>query len=61
MENTDLFLRVMSFNIRLNTSHDGPNAWPYRKDLAISTLHLHQPDVVGLQEVLSDQVDDLAA
>ncbi len=55
------FLRVMSFNIRLNVSGDGLNAWPYRKDLAASMLHLHQPDVIGLQEALSDQVDDLAA
>lgn len=54
-------IRVMSFNIRLNISHDGPNAWPYRKDLAASMVHLHQPDIVGLQEVLPDQVDDLVA
>jgi len=51
----------MSFNIRLNTAHDGPNAWPYRKDLAASMVLLHQPDIVGLQEALPDQVDDLAA
>jgi endonuclease/exonuclease/phosphatase family metal-dependent hydrolase len=54
------FLRVMSFNIRLNIVHDGSNAWPYRKDLAASMLHLYRPDVVGLQEALPDQVDDLA-
>lgn len=53
--------RVMSFNIRLNTAGDGPNAWPYRKDLVASMLHLHRPDVVGLQEALPAQVDDLAA
>jgi len=61
METSISFLRLMSFNIRLNTSGDGPHAWPYRKDLAASILHLHQPDVVGLQEALPDQVDDLAA
>ncbi|MFN2284823.1 MAG: endonuclease/exonuclease/phosphatase family protein [Anaerolineae bacterium] len=61
MEKTTSFLRVMSFNIRLNVSHDGPNAWPYRRDLAASMVHLHQPDVIGLQEVLPDQVDDLVA
>jgi len=54
-------LRAMSFNIRLNTSRDGPNAWPNREGLVASMVHLHQPDVVGLQEVLPDQVDDLAA
>ncbi|HOU12543.1 MAG TPA: endonuclease/exonuclease/phosphatase family protein [Anaerolineae bacterium] len=54
-------LRAMSFNIRLNVAGDGPNVWPHRKDLAASMLHLHQPDIVGLQEALPDQVDDLAA
>ena len=61
MDTLNHFLRVMTFNIRLNVSGDGPNAWPYRKDLAASMLHLHRPDIVGLQEALPDQVDDLAA
>jgi endonuclease/exonuclease/phosphatase family metal-dependent hydrolase len=60
VDDTNHFLRVMTFNIRLNTSHDGPNAWPYRKDLAASMLHLHHPDIVGLQEALPEQMDDLA-
>jgi len=61
VDNFNDFLRVMSFNIRLNVSGDGPNAWPHRKDLVASMLHFHRPDVVGLQEALSEQVDDLAA
>lgn len=54
------FLRVMSFNIRYNNPRDGDNAWPHRKDLAASMLHLHRPDVVGMQEALAEQVEDLA-
>jgi endonuclease/exonuclease/phosphatase family metal-dependent hydrolase len=61
VENVGRSLRVMSFNIRLDTSHDGLNAWLYRKDLAAGMVHLHRPDVVGLQEALPGQVDDLAA
>ncbi len=61
MESSPSPLRVMSFNIRLNVSGDGLNAWPYRKDLAAGLFHQHQPDLVGLQEALADQVDDLAA
>ena len=60
MSITPTFLRVMSFNIRYNNPNDGDNAWPHRKDLAASMLHLHRPDVVGMQEVLAEQVEDLA-
>ena len=52
-------IRVMTFNIRLNTPDDGPNAWPYRKDIAASMIRFHKADIAGLQEALKDQVDDL--
>lgn len=52
-------LRILSFNIRCNTPVDGENAWPYRRERVTSLLHLHRPDLIGLQEVLQDQLDDL--
>jgi endonuclease/exonuclease/phosphatase family metal-dependent hydrolase len=55
----DAALRVMTFNIRLNTPGDGPNAWPHRKTLAASMIRFHDADIVGLQEVLRNQLDDL--
>ena len=58
--NETTILRVMSFNIRYNNPNDGDNAWPYRKEMAASMVHLHRPDVMGLQEVLGDQLEDLA-
>lgn len=61
MEATTPFLRVMSFNIRYNNPKDSDNAWSHRKDMAASMVHLHRPDVIGLQEVLIDQLEDLAA
>jgi endonuclease/exonuclease/phosphatase family metal-dependent hydrolase len=61
MNEIPTFLRVMAFNIRYDNPRDGDNAWPHRKDLAASMLRLHRPDVVGMQEALAGQVEDLAA
>jgi endonuclease/exonuclease/phosphatase family metal-dependent hydrolase len=52
-------LRVMTFNIRLNTPEDALNAWPHRKTYAASMIQFHRADLVGLQEVLRNQLDDL--
>jgi endonuclease/exonuclease/phosphatase family metal-dependent hydrolase len=52
-------LRVMTFNIRLNTPDDGPNQWPSRKNIAASMIRFHKADITGLQEALKDQVNDL--
>jgi endonuclease/exonuclease/phosphatase family metal-dependent hydrolase len=53
-------LRVMSFNIRHDNPDDGEDGWPYRKERAASVVRLHRPDVVGLQEALAGQIEDLA-
>lgn len=52
-------LRVMSFNIRYGTAPDGDNAWPKRRDLVFAMLRKESPQVVGLQEVLRFQLDEL--
>ncbi|MFC1537974.1 endonuclease/exonuclease/phosphatase family protein [Candidatus Latescibacterota bacterium] len=56
----DISLRVMTFNIRYNTPNDGENAWPNRKDMAAGMILFHNADIVGIQEALREQVDDLA-
>ncbi|WP_340678396.1 endonuclease/exonuclease/phosphatase family protein [Paraglaciecola sp.] len=53
-------LKVESFNLRLDTPHDGINAWPHRQQLVLTHLQQTQPDVVGMQEVLVHQLDWLA-
>jgi endonuclease/exonuclease/phosphatase family metal-dependent hydrolase len=53
-------LRIMSYNIRFNTEKDAENAWPYRKDNVASLVRFHEPDSLGVQEALKDQIDDLA-
>lgn len=52
-------LRVMTFNIRLNTASDSLNAWPYRKDKVASQVLFHEVQLLGVQEALHDQVKDL--
>ncbi len=52
-------IRVMSFNIRYNNPDDGPNAWPNRKDVVANLILYHQADIVGMQEALADQIQDL--
>lgn len=52
-------LEVMSFNIRLDYAGDSLNNWKYRKDNAAAMIAYYAPDVLGLQEVLKNQLDDL--
>ncbi|MBS0389070.1 MAG: endonuclease/exonuclease/phosphatase family protein, partial [Proteobacteria bacterium] len=52
---------VATYNLRLNTPADGPNAWPARRDAVRALIAYHQIDLLGTQEGLMDQVDDLAA
>lgn len=54
-------MRVMSFNVRYGTAADGPDAWPLRRDLVVRTIRAHDPDLLGMQEVLPLQSDYLAA
>ncbi|TXF91815.1 hypothetical protein FUA23_01115 [Neolewinella aurantiaca] len=49
-------LSVMSYNIRLNVASDGENAWPERRTFLASQINYHQPDVIGTQEGLPEQV-----
>jgi len=59
MNPTENSIRVMSFNLRLDTPSDGPNAWPYRKEMVAQTMRFHQADFVGIQEGLPYQLIDL--
>ncbi|MEI6750333.1 MAG: endonuclease/exonuclease/phosphatase family protein [Bacteroidota bacterium] len=50
---------VMSFNIRYNNKADSSNAWEYRKDKVSSQIKFYDIDILGIQEGLIDQVNDL--
>lgn len=49
----------MSFNIRYGTADDGAHAWPNRRPLVIATIRDHTPHILGLQEALRFQLDEL--
>ena len=51
----------MTFNIRYGTANDGDNNWANRKEMACDVLRRHNPDIVGLQEALRSQIDDIRA
>ena len=52
-------LNVMSFNIRYDNPDDSLNNWQYRKDVAAKTIKNQNADIVGTQEVLVNQLNDL--
>lgn len=54
-------LDVMTFNIRYGTARDGENAWPNRRELVIDVIRSHDPQVLGVQEALRFQLDELGA
>src|SRR5690606_9156534 len=51
-------VRVMSYNIRFASS-DGPDRWELRRDGVLERIRAFEPDVLGLQEVLSSQAEFL--
>lgn len=60
-------LSVLTFNIRFGSADDGPNAWPLRRDAVIAVIrgtptpNQPAPDLVGLQEALAFQLDEILA
>lgn len=52
-------LRVMTFNVRLNTPADSLDAWPHRKEAVAGVIRFHGADFVGLQEPQHNQLVDL--
>lgn len=52
-------LTVASFNIRYGTAKDGDNAWPKRRDLVFETIRAMDADVLGLQEALAFQREEI--
>lgn len=56
-----LEFKVMTYNIRYGTAPDGDNAWPKRREALIDLIKKHDPDILGVQEALAGQVDELRA
>lgn len=53
-------LKVMTYNIRYDNSGDGVNQWSSRKDKIFDLLKKYDPDIIGVQEALHHQLEDIA-
>jgi endonuclease/exonuclease/phosphatase family metal-dependent hydrolase len=52
-------LTVMTFNIRYGTADDGENHWLKRREQLFGLLREQQADVIGLQEALHGQIEEI--
>jgi endonuclease/exonuclease/phosphatase family metal-dependent hydrolase len=52
---------AMTYNIRLDLASDGDNAWPHRRKALAGIVAYYAPDLVGMQEVLLHQKQNLEA
>jgi endonuclease/exonuclease/phosphatase family metal-dependent hydrolase len=52
-------LQVMTFNVRYDNPDDSLNNWQYRKDAAAEMIAAYDVDLLGTQEVLANQLNDL--
>jgi len=53
--------RVLSFNIRYGTAADGAHRWPNRRAAVVGTITDHAPHLLGIQEALRFQLDEIVA
>jgi len=49
----------MTYNIRFDCPTDGPFRWAHRSNMVASMVTFHKADIVGMQEVLLHQLQDL--
>lgn len=54
-------LGVLCFNIRYLNEKDGPDHWPARRDVFFDALAKGNADLIGLQEVLHVQAEEIRA
>lgn len=51
--------RVMTYNIRYDDPRAGELAWANRREMVASMIRFHHADLIGVQEALANQLDDL--
>lgn len=54
-------ITVATYNIRNSNAQDGPNSWEKRRDTLAALVRKINPDILGTQEVLKDQLKYLTA
>ncbi len=50
---------VMTYNIKLDYPKEGENSWTNRKPFFINQLKFYNPDILGVQEALPNQMKDM--
>lgn len=50
-------VELMSYNVRYANENDGENSWSLRKDHITTQIKWYQPDVLGVQEAVFEQVE----
>lgn len=53
-------INIASYNLRYDNKGDGINAWPNRKEMVKGLIRFHEFDIFGTQEVLINQLHDVA-
>lgn len=54
-------LKIMSYNIKLDYPKEGKNSWTNRKPFMMNQIKFYEPDVLGVQEAMPNQMKDLDA
>ena len=52
-------INVMTYNIRYDNPDDSLNNWKYRKERVANSILFYDTDILGTQEVLHNQMEDL--
>ncbi|MBL86088.1 MAG: endonuclease/exonuclease/phosphatase [Winogradskyella sp.] len=52
-------LKIMSYNIKLDYPKEGKNSWTNRKPFMVNQIKFYEPDVLGVQEAMPNQMKDM--
>jgi endonuclease/exonuclease/phosphatase family metal-dependent hydrolase len=52
-------LKIMSFNIRYDNPSDNEYSWAKRKEMVFEVFQKYNPAIIGIQEALKGQVDQI--
>lgn len=50
---------IMTFNIRMGSAADGKNHWSHRRTMLFDLLRKQKPDLIGIQEALDFQINEI--
>lgn len=52
-------LNIATYNLRMDTPHDGGNSWVHRKEMVKGLIQFHDFDIFGTQEGFVHQLKDI--